>query len=66
MQLKIELFREDEEGASIVIGVAYAASLDEAKAEAAILCRQAQAVSGFQVRDMERGDRIIWSQEWYD
>ncbi|MEZ5960167.1 MAG: hypothetical protein R3C30_07015 [Hyphomonadaceae bacterium] len=64
MRFKVELLSDHTDEAS-VIQVSYAHTLEHAKAEAFALQHDASDVDGFQIRDLDRSARIVWSEKRY-
>lgn len=64
MRFKVELLSNHADEQS-VIQVSYGRTLEHAKAEAIALQEESADVDGFQIRDLDRSSRIVWSEKRY-
>ena len=64
MRFKVELLSNHADERSVV-QVSYGATLEHAKAEAIALQEEASDIDGFQIRDLDRSSRIVWSEKRY-
>lgn len=64
MRFKIELLSDHADEGSVV-QVSYGRTLEHAKAEAIGLQEEASDVDGFQIRDLDHSNRIVWSEKRY-